>query len=643
MKNRIITYLVSALAMASCSFLDVVPENTATLEDSFKSNQQALQFLYRVYNYMPNISSFRWAPDMCAGGDLITGPEGNIEWFGYRSVLSGYETPDGTYFSFWDGGNALGEQPVYWDLYKGIKYAYTYLSHVDTVPDMSSDDKRRTKGEAYFLIAYLHWTLMQYYGPVVLIENEIPIDAAPEQMMLPRSSWDDCVDFVTATFDTAASMLPPTVGNNDLGRATSVAAKAYKARVLMYSASALANGNAAYSDFLDKDGKPLMPRDYDRNKWKTAMDAIKEAIRLAEDSGYALYESGNASALSDAERGKQNYYQCFIETNWAAQKEYLFAIGAQPGEGINIQRIAGVRVWDGSRFTGNNATEYTGNGFRQYLVPTLQIAETFLTENGLPLWADPETSGRNLEDLIRDGDGNGISDFCEHREPRFYATIGYDGGTYTSNSQTDYKLELRHKQKHGYIGDNASGEYKGSCTGYVLQKFISVASTYDEGTNKMTMVKYPFPYLRLAELYLDYAEAEFEYTGGLSESLTYLNKVRTRAGLPTFENSWNQAGGMPSGDRLREALRYENMAELACESRLYHNLRRWNIAEDWLSETPDILNIDGEDVASFNTLIKMKDESKFPRVFSNPKTNWLPIPRAEIENNILLVQNPGYN
>lgn len=640
MKNKFIIFATSVLALASCSFLDVVPENTATLGDSFTTTQQAKQFLYRVYNYMPNTSSFRWAPDMCAGGDLITGPAGDLVWFGYRSVLCGNETPDGTYFSFWDGGNALGRQPVYWDLYKGIKYAYMYISNVDSVPDMPESEKTRTKGEAYFLIAYLHWTLMQYYGPVVIIDHEIPVDAPADEMMMPRSSWDDCVNFVTATFDTAASMLNPTVPNNELGRATSVAAKAYKARVLMYAASPLVNGNEAYSSFVSKEGTPLMPLEYDNEKWKKALDAIQEAITLAESNGYALYKSGTAGS-DDADQGRLNYYHCFVETDWADQKEYLFAIGAQPGEGVNIQRIAGVRVWDGSVYNGSQAVNYTGNGFRQYLVPTLQIAETFLTEKGLPLWADPDTKDKTLSELVADSDGDGISDFCQNRDPRFYATIGYDGGDYTSNSAT-YKLELRYHQKHGYTGDTQT-EYNGSCTGYVLQKFISVNSTYDESTNRMSLAKYPFPYLRLAELYLDYAEADFEYDGSLSATgLGYLNKVRDRAGLPDFEESWNQVG-MPSGEDMRKALHYENMAELACECRLYHNLRRWNLAQEWLGHTPDGLNIEGESVQDFNTIATLKEQSKFPRVFEYPKTNWLPIPRAEIENNNLLVQNPGYN
>ena len=97
---------------------------------------------------------------------------------------------------------------------------------------------------------------------------------------------------------------------------------------------------------------------------------------------------------------------------------------------------------------------------------------------------------------------------------------------------------------------------------------------------------------------------------------------------------------MPSDEQMRKALHYENMAELACETRLYHNLRRWNIAQDWLSETPDALNVAGKTVADFNTIAPLKEAET--RVFSYPKSVWLPIPRPELENNMNLVQNPGY-
>ena len=91
---------------------------------------------------------------------------------------------------------------------------------------------------------------------------------------------------------------------------------------------------------------------------------------------------------------------------------------------------------------------------------------------------------------------------------------------------------------------------------------------------------------------------------------------------------------------MRKALHYENMAELCCEGRWYNNLRRWNEAADWLSETPDVLNIEGRTAEEFYTIAKMRESGV--RVFEYPKTNWFAIPMSELEINFRLVQNPGY-
>ena len=635
MKNKIISILFMTAVMSSCSFLDVVPENTATLQDSFASEMQAERFLYSIYNFIPNNTTHRWTPDLCAGGDLITGPGGVSRWFPYKSMLYGEENPNNTYFNMW-GGGSLAPGGNNFQLYKGIRFAYLLLNNIDSVPDMTQSAKDQMKGEAYFLIAYLHWTLMQYYGPVVLITHESSLNDDESELMLPRSTWDECARFVAETFDKAASMLPPRVASNDdLGRATSVAAMAYKARCLIYTASPLVNGNPAYASFVNYDGTPLMSSEYDKEKWKTALDAVEDAIELAEDNGYKLYEYAAAATESDAERGRQNYYQCFLHKDWATNPEYIFAIGAQTPANNAMQMIAPPRQWNPEAGQG-----YTANGFREYMNPTLQIVEAFLTDKGLPLWADPATKDAYAANRLLTVGADGVAQLCKNRDPRFYATVGYDRGTYIYNGQDDVTLRMRAGEQHGYIL-NSTEEYLGSCTGFMLQKFISISTTYDEANNSYTFAQYPFPYLRLAELYLDYAEADFEYDGTLSEQgLGYLDKVRHRAGLPGFREAWQSAGGLPGEEDMRRALHQENMSELACEARLYHNIRRWNLAEEWLGETPDALNVEGSTAETFNTISKMKESNT--RVFDYPKTVWLPIPLSELEINFRLVQNPGY-
>lgn len=614
---------------ASCNFLDVVPKNTATLDDIFSTRAQAEKFVNNLYHYIPNHVAYKYTPNMAAGGDILTGPNGTTRWFPYKSILYGEENSNNSYYGFWEANTTTPTGRTNFDLYKGIRYAYTLIDNINSVPNITAQQANEMIGEAYFLIAFFHWTLMEYYGPVVIVEKEISINAPEDEVLLPRSHWDECIDFVARTFDKAAELLPPTRPRNELGRATSVAAKAYKARALVFSASAMVNGNPAYASFRNYDGSELMPREYDKEKWKRALDATLDAISLAEANGHKLWEDPASTGLPDAERGRNNHYKMFLE-RWN-DTEYLFAWGDQ-GAQKYLQKDAAPRQWDATK------EPYTKDGFTTYFVPTLQAVEAFLTEDGLPLWDDPKTKEEYAANRCLSVDDEGVAMLHRHRDPRFYATIGYDRGTYTYNGQTGVVLKMRQGEQHGLT--KLTDEYN-SCTGYVLQKFISTSTSYDPASKTCQYAEFAFPLLRLAELYLECAESYFEYYGKLDgEGLEAINKVRHRAGLPKFEESWALAGGMPTGDKMRAVLHQESMAELCCEARWYTNLRRWNIAEEILGECPDNLNIEGSTAEDFYRIVKMHESGI--RVYDNPKNNWLAIPMAERDINFRLVQNPGY-
>ena len=149
----------------------------------------------------------------------------------------------------------------------------------------------------------------------------------------------------------------------------------------------------------------------------------------------------------------------------------------------------------------------------------------------------------------------------------------------------------------------------------------------------------------MAELYLSYAEADFEYNGTLStQSLEYLNKVRERCGLPTFQDSWALAGGIPSGEKLRQVLHAERNNELMFEGHRYRDMRRWMDAEKCMLGEWKCWNVWGKTNEDYYTIKQWEDfdlhEGK--RTFEVPRHYLLPIPLAEIQINPNLVQNPGY-
>lgn len=631
--KKIISILLFACAgaLAACDFLDVVPEGQATQEDIFKTSKEARKYLNTLYTYAPNIAAYRYMPDFCAGDDIITATNGQTRYFPYKSMLYNEENASQTYYGLWDATTSSPSGRTNYDMYKGIRYCYIMIDNIDAVPGISPSVADEFKGEAYFLIAYYHWVLLTHYGPVILVRGQLDMGLPEEQVYVARSPFDECVTFIAETYDRAADLLHgyPTRPDADLGRATSVAAKAMKARLLLYAASPLCNGNTEfYARFRNNDGTPLMSQTYNPEKWKWALDACQEAITLAEDNGHRLYESPNATAAATAaERGEINYHDCFVEPLWNTT-EYLWAMGDQTGIG-HLQRYGGARL----------KLPYSTDGFCINIVPTFECVEMYYTHNGLPWDRDPETM--HIDPYAYNAEKETVN-LHVYKEPRFYASVGYDRGTYRFNGG---KMTIKaHKgEPQGFTG-SYDNEYQ-SYNGYFCQKWVNEQSkmTLNSSGNYSvsTYMSYVFPYMRIAELYLSYAEADFEYDGTLSDyGYECLNKIRSRCGLPTFQESWSRAGGIPSGQKLRDIIRRERSIEFLMEGRRFHDIRRWKIAEECLRPIPKAWNIEGDTPEKFYKLVDMKENDT--RIFTTPKHYWLAIPNSQLNINGQLVQNPGY-
>lgn len=616
----------ACLALTSCDFLDVVPNEAATTDDIYKTPASAMAMVVTCYNDIPNYFQSQKMPDWTGGNDMIMGYSDQGRWFHYFSLLYGTESPSSTYFALWSQTAAnypTGAVKDY-NVWKSIRNCYNVLNNIDKVPAMSETDRNTAKGEVLFLIGYYHQVMLEYYGPVILAKEEYSTGASTE----PRNTYDECVDFIAAKYDEAAKLLP--AARNDVNRATSVVALAYKARLLLYAASPLVNGNTDYAGFKNPDGTNLINQTYDPNKWKKAMDAAEAAIQLAESNGYKLY--GNST--TDPEEGKKNYHDAFTgpggQANPENAREILFGSGKELN--YNIKNI-GPRI---------GYKKYSKDGFRGYQIPSWDCVAEYYTKNGLPWDDDPETKGKDPYSMVVLANGDTTALWNTNREPRFYASIGYDRGTYEIQGGT-ITIKSRQGEPQGVFTKEGEkfDEYQ-SNNGYFSQKYVSTADSWDVSQKKFTgNSKYYFPMMRLAELYLDYAEADFEFNGKLSaKSLGYLDKIRQRSGLPTFEASWAKAGGIPTGDKLRQVLHQERSIELAMEGRRYHDIRRWKIAVQEMMRPQLAWNIFGHYAKDFYkkpTVMRMMQQPNF-----QAKNIWFAIPIDQIQINKQLVQNPGY-
>lgn len=630
---KIMLATILAGTLSACDFLDVVPTGNATEADIYKTQTQAERMVVGCYSEIPDfMQPQKGFPGLMGSDEMVVGHRGTTRWFHYKSLINGDESSSNTYFALWS--NTADNYPVdaqKKDIWGAIRKCYNVLNNLDKVPDITKENINLWKGEALFLIGYYHQILLEFYGPIFLAKEEYSQNVENNQMRVP---YDECVSFIAEKYDEAAKLLPAVRTNGEKNRATSATALGFKARLLLYAASPLVNGNTEfYANFKNPDGKPLMNLTYDREKWKKAMDAAEDAIKLCEANGYKLYGGSTDNML----QGGTNYHEAFVGpktgsfNNW---DEILFGIANQPEIEYCIKNFA-PRV-------GYN--KYSRDGFRGYVFPTWSCVTRYFTLKGLPWEDDPDTKNLKPTDIVQSPffPKEQTSAYHAFREPRFYASIGFDRGPFEVNNGV---MMLKCRRGEPQQEDGIKGNEYQSDNGYFCQKWVSTKDTYNPRNKQFTFNKWVFPYLRLAELYLNYVEADMEYNHKLSaKSLEYLNKVRTRSGLPTFQKSWSYAGGIPTDiAKLRQVIRDERSNELAMEGRRFHDIRRWKILEKVLRPKEKSWNTAGRTAKEYYRLTEMNDGDYVDRsTIEAPKCYWLAIPIDQIQIDPNLVQNPGY-
>ncbi|MBD1430714.1 MULTISPECIES: RagB/SusD family nutrient uptake outer membrane protein [Sphingobacterium] len=609
-RNYIYVILVLFLALNySCSsFLDVVPDERPTEEDAFVDEFAAERFLYSCYNYLPAVRVGQSSIDLMTTDEVITSFE--------------HET-----FAQFPKGTFTASNPVisYWGtLYKGIRQTYILVDNIDKVPGLSEDKKADYKAQANFLIGYYHFLLVRMYGPVILINGVEDVNQASDTYKA-RSTYEESVDFVVTKLDEAAASLPAKRVGNEYGLATSLAAKAIKARMLLYAASPLFNGGGGlktsfYADFVDKSGNNLIPTNYDREKWKKAIDAYKEVIDLAEGQGYGLYANSTMTGLP----AKQ------------VEKDLRYTF---------VDKESNELIWTDTRREGiydfqNKSTPFYSPGAYNGVSPTLSMVELFYTENGLPIDKDPAYNYSNRYGVGTSPLGGNTLNLNLHREPRFNAWIAYHNGNYEilrPGGIQEVKTMFRKNDDHGIKG--RSNNY--SPTGYLNKKGVSPKFGANQNIEAQPTIaeSYPWPLVRLAELYLSYAEALIEYdASNITLAKTYIDKVRKRAGIPTIDEAWGPIGGATTQAQLRSIVRQERSIEFYLENHRFWDLRRWMEAEQPLGTQAKGMNIQGTTDAEFFNVTTVQ----FVRNFRTPAFYLMPIPTADINKNPNIVQNIGY-
>lgn len=604
--------------LTSCvDYLDKEPDTELTLPMVFEDKTRIEGWLANVYSHVPDPY---WGYARKLGWDILsddmTASERWRQWdWKVIPMLLGEWTPS----TDWDGN--------YWArLPQLIREANIFIENVHPLPEqgISATEVTYMKAEMRFMIAYYYYLLSNTYGPVPFKPNYIaPTDFNLADLMEGQRPYYEVVDWVDKELQEVAKILPAKYTEaRKYGRATSIMCLAVRARMLLFAASPLVNGNPDYANHKNKDGENLFSTTEDKSKWAYAAQACKELIDAAEAAGHKLYTENNPDGTIDPFMSYQNL---FLTRYDEGNTEILFA---RPG---------GLEYGEYEKHATPAASGGSGG-----LGVTQSLVDAFFTENGLPINDDPKyvetgfsVSDEKRDNTVWDTEVNGgeitksgtYNMYC-HREPRFYITVSYNNSYFTQE-----------KRLFNFFNGSADNPHTHDApqNGYLIRKKISPDLNVKQGTYKYR----PGIVYRLGEAYLNYAEALNESDPGNREILYYLNKIRERAGIRQYTTGATDENyiqvDLNDQEEMRKLIRAERRVELSCEGIRYDDLRRWKEAENVLNGDFYGMNFSGKDPSSFYVRTPY-----LKRVYKKAYY-WFPIHQSEMDKNDKLVQSPYWN
>ena len=574
--KKIILILCLLVPFSACKdYLELVPDNIATINSAFSLRNTAERFLFTCYDRLPNHGSLANNPALTAGGELWRTPERNL--LGGMIISLGLQRASSPVFNEWDGNG-----------FDGIRDCNIFLENIGSVPDIDESERKKWIAEVKVIKAYLHFNLMRMYGPIPIIRENLPIDVDLEETKVSRRPVDEVMTYIVSLIDESIPDLPLEIYDlvNEYGRITKPIAATIKADALTYAASPIFNGNTDYMKLKNPDGTQLINPVHSVEKWQLAAMACKEAIELCEQSGLELYDFEKPEPTQAEPLSATTITKMSIRNSVAEREDNYEVIWANTGSRFNQSTLTPIS-WD---------PEFAKGGFplEGDFAPPIQVMDLFYSKNGVPI---DEDKGYNfpkrysIQIAGADQAYNVISGYETiqlhiDRELRFYASVAIDGGYWFGQGKKRDDDMWRLDFKLGGTTRRINA-IKYSVSGYSAKKLINYTNVISKNSYKTK--DYPWPVYRLADLYLLYAEAQNEAYGPEPEVYKYINKVRKRAGLEDVEIAWpaysTKADKYTTQAGLREIIHQERGIELIFEGKRYWDLKRWKKAHIELNKT----------------------------------------------------------
>lgn len=616
--------LAMTFGVTSCKeFLDRDPQSLVSEKDAFKNFVNFQGFTEELYHTIPDFSNGYWTNSWNWGEDEIQSTAqtfhfcvkiDNGDFWGWQRNFDGWQA------GWMDRNNNLTNDDRFtkslWGLgWYGIRKANMGLENIDKLTDATQEEKDLIKGQLLFFRGWYHFMFMQYFGGLPYIDKVLPGD---QKLTLPRLKYSECADKAAQDFREAANLLPTnwdnttagkrTLGKNQL-RINKIMALGYLGKNYLWAGSPLMNSVSTGN------------KSYNAEYCKKAADTFAELLALCE-SGEAPY-----SLVPFAQ-----YYTNFYTTgqNWTIPGS-TEAIFRGPYYGANSSN------WGTSK---QYSPLVISEGDVKFL-PTANYVDNYGMANGLPIkditQADSE-SGYNPEYPWKG------------RDPRFYNDIVFDGIKMVAGS-----IPNANEANNRYANLHTDGSYRdiatGSRTGYLLFKFVPrTANKYDQGYSYDKSLNIHIPYMRLADIYLMYAEAAAQgYGSPTGKPTNYtktpidaINVLRDRAGVGHVASKFT--GSLSA---FMDEVRRERAVELSFEGHRFNDLRRWLL----LTQSPYTLKksiefdrattLDPTKDPKENRVLNIRENTILERKFSD-KHYWLPLKNNDANLYLEFAQNPGW-
>lgn len=666
-----LTFGIGAWAFSSCSdYLDVDRyfNDRMTEEKLFEDKKYTEQWLAGVYSHL-----IKWNEDVCSKGHTPHNFSDDM-YFGDR---------EGLYRRLKYGFYNENEFQESWkDCYVAIRDASTFIRNIYRNKELNEREIADQRGQARFLRAYYYWLLLRKYGPIPIVTNDGEMDYSEsyEDLGLPRNSYDECADYIAEELRVAAGELELERTSSEITRATRGAALALRAKVLLYAASPLANGNTDMADLTDDTGRQLIAQEYDESKWARAAAAALDVMELGKyeiyvadrrynnDGGEAypmtilppVTEDNREFSTHDWPEGWQNIdpfesYRSLFNGDLAASNnpELIFT------RGVNTRR-GGEDV----EVMVQHQMPFQMKGYNCHGM-TLKQCDAYYTNTGEDIPGKDDYLGRGdgskrrMGFVTKDTEEQykplkeGVSLQYAEREPRFYASVAYNGSVWEmSTSYDDYNRFYRawyyHDSNDGKVAQTGDLYLR---TGIGVKKFYNPQDSYMNGGK--IIPKFDTA-IRYAEVLLIYAEAlnelsaTYEIASWDDSKIHFVRRdeaemakgivpIRIRAGLPNYS-----ADVYSSKDEFRKKLKRERQIELFAEGHRYYDLRRWKDAPEEEATMTYGCNINVSSSESNRELYYIPTVvPSLPAVFTKKMYFW-PIAHDELKRNARLTQNPGW-